>query len=125
MIKQSDNDKKDLLKLIAEIEIAFARLIGPLSIMGVLDSYNEAYDEIKELLNIIVEWGAKFEKQQNLFFINPEELLDVYNRLDNLKDQFLFNPNLGNENELSDEIVIWMWELMLLRKKQIEIDDKK
>lgn len=125
MIKQSDNDKKDLLKLIAEIEIAFARLIGPLSIMGALDSYNEAYDEIKELLNIIVEWGAKFEKQQNLFFINPEELLDVYNRLDNLKDQFLFNPNLGNENELSDEIVIWMWELMLLRKKQIERDDKK
>lgn len=103
-----------------KIDIAFARLIGPLAIMNELKSYESSRKEIQSLLNIITKWGAKFQSTQNLSFINSYEILNVYNRLDALKDKFLFDTNLGFENELSDEIVIWMYELMELRKKQIE-----
>lgn len=103
-----------------KIDIAFARLIGPLAIMHELKSYESSKEEIKNLLDIIVKWGAQFQNLQNLSFINSYEILNVYNRLDALKDKFLFDNNLGFENELSDEIVIWMYELMELRKIQIE-----
>lgn len=115
-----NNRQKELYKFVCDIKIAFYRLIGPLSIMSILDSYKEAHFEIKELLDIITSWAAQFESKQTLSFISREELLNVYNRFDKLKDRFLFDTKLGNENELSDEIVIWMWEIMELRKKQIK-----
>ena len=107
-----------------KIDIAFFRLIGPLVIMNELKSYESSHEEIHALLNIVTKWGAKFQSVQNLSFINSAEILDVYNRLDELKDKFLFDANLGLENELSDEIVIWIYELMKLRKMQIESELK-
>ena len=108
-----------------KIDIAFARLIGPLAIMNELKTYESSKDEIQSLLGIITKWGAKFQSTQNLFFIKSDEILSVYNRLDALKDKFLYDTNLGLESELSDEIVIWIYELMKLRKIQIERELKK
>lgn len=108
-----------------KIDIAFARLIGPLAIMAELKSYASSQEEIHDLLAIITKWGAEFQSVQNLSFIKAEEILNVYNRLDALKDKFLFDANLGLESELSDEIVVWMYELMELRKMQIEGKMKK
>ena len=103
-----------------KIDIAFARLIGPLAIMNELKSYESSHEEIHNLLDIVIKWGTKFQSVQNLAFIKSDEILAVYNRLDALKDKFLFDANLGLENELSDEVVIWIYELMELRKIQIE-----
>lgn len=103
-----------------KIEIAFSRLIGPLTIMSKLKSYESSQTEINDLLNIVTNWGVKFQDVRNLFFLSPEELINVYNRLNALTDKYLYDPNLGLESELSDEIVIWMYELMELRKMQIE-----
>ncbi len=108
-----------------KIDIAFARLIGSLAIMNNLKSYGSSQEEIHDLLDIVTKWGAKFQSTQNLSFINSDEILNVYNRLDALKDKFLFDNNLGFENELSDEIVIWIYELIELRKIQIERELKK
>lgn len=108
-----------------KIDIAFARLIGPLAIMKELKSYQSSKEEIQSLLDIVTKWGAKFQSTQNLFFINSKEILDVYDRLDALKDRFLFDTSLGLESELSDEIVIWIYELMELRKIQIDREVKK
>lgn len=119
----NENELKDS-DIRGQIDIAFSRLIGPLAIMSELKSYESSHEEIHNLLNIITKWGAKFQSVQNLSFINSNELLNVYNRLDILKDKFLFDVNLGFENELSDEIVIWMYELMNLRKIQIEMELK-
>lgn len=60
---------------------------------------------------------------RKLSLIHHEELLDVYNKLDNLKGKWLFDANLGEESELADEMVIWMWEVMELRKLEIEKED--
>ncbi len=116
--KQEENVKNN-------IQIAFSRLIGPLTIMSVLDSYKSKHDEIKQLLNIIIKWGAQFELEQNLDFIKSGELLNVYERINDLNTEFLYNPNLGNESFLSDEIVIWIWQIIELRKDLINKKDKK
>ena len=113
-----NNNEKETTK--NNIQIAFARLIGPLAIMSVLDSYKTKHEEIKKILNIIINWGAKFEIEQNLDFIKSDELLNVYEKINNLNTEFLYNPKLGNESFLSDEIVIWIWQIMELRKKLIE-----
>lgn len=77
-----------------KIDIAFARLIGPLAIMKELKSYQSSKEEIQSLLDIVTKWGAKFQSTHNLFFISSKEILDVYNRLDALKEKFLFDTNL-------------------------------
>lgn len=120
---EKDNNislNKKKYKVQSDVEVAFARLIGPLAIISVLDSYNEDHQEIKKLLKIVVDWGANFQEKGNLNFINSTELLNIYNRLESIKDKYLYNDKIGNESELSDEIVIWMWEIMRLRKKQID-----
>lgn len=93
--------------------------------MHELNSYKSFKEEIKSLLDTIIKWGAKFQDTQNLSFISKEEMLDVYYRMDALKDKFLFDKTLGIESEMSDEIVIWTYELMKLRKIQIEMEEKK
>lgn len=122
---EKDNNislNKKKYKVQSDVEVAFARLIGPLAIISVLDSYNEEHQEIKKLLKIVVDWGANFQEKGNLNFITSDELLNIYNRLENIKDKYLYNDKIGNESELSDEIVIWMWEIMRLRKILIEFE---
>lgn len=122
---EKDNNislNKKKYKVQSDVEVAFARLIGPLAIISVLDSYNEEHQEIKKLLKIVVDWGANFQEKGNLNFITSTELLNIYNRLENIKDKYLYNDKIGNESELSDEIVIWMWEIMRLRKILIEFE---
>ena len=122
---EKDNNislNKKKYKVQSDVEVAFARLIGPLAIISVLNSYNEDHQEIKKLLKIVVDWGANFQEKGNLNFINSTELLNIYNRLESIKDKYLYNDKIGNESELSDEIVIWMWEIMRLRKILIEFE---
>ena len=113
------------VNLRSEIEIAFARLIGPLATMSVLDCFKEDCTEIKNLLDIISKWSAEFQLKKTLSFISRENLLAIYDRIETLKEKYLYDISLGDENELSDEVGIWLWELMNLRKKQIEGDEKK
>lgn len=41
--------------------------------------------------------------------------------MDKIKEDYLYDGSIGTESELSDEIVIWMYEIMKLRKTLIEI----
>ena len=115
----------DEVNTIGEIDVAFARLIGPLATMGVLDIFKDDRDEIKNLLDIVVNWSAEFQLKRTLAFISREDLLDVYERIEKIKDKYVYDVSLGDDNELSDDISIWMWEIMLLRKKQIEMESEK
>jgi len=119
-MNNDNNSFNELYTLQSNIEVTFSRIIGPLSIMGVLDSFKTSHDEIKDLLITIVTWGASFIMKKNLDFIDSDLLLSVYERLDKLKEKFLFDTSLGDESELSDEVVIWMLEFMNLRKKLTE-----
>lgn len=103
-----------------EIETAFERLIDPLKKVTRLESYTESHEEYGKLLAIILNWENEYERTETLAFINHIELLDVYEKLNDLSFKWVFDPNVGDDFELSDEIVICFWELMLLRKEQIE-----
>ena len=89
--------------------------------MANLKTYQNDHKEIKQILDKIVEWGTKFQTIRNLDFIMPNELLDIYNKLDKLKEKYIFEVDTGNEDELSDEAVIWLSEIMQLRKKLINM----
>ena len=103
-----------------QIELAFQKLMNTLVTMIRHRSYTSDKTELNDLLNKVLAWKKKFQKQHNLTFLSREEVLEVYYKFDELKEKYLYDPSYGIEGELTDELVIWMWELMLLRKKQIE-----
>lgn len=111
--------KKKMYATECEIEVAFARLIGQLAIMNELETYKNIHDELLDLFHVIVKWGTRFQVERNLDFIIPDEIIGIYNRMDKIKEDYLYDNTPGNE--LSDEIVIWMYEIMQLRKKLIEM----
>ncbi len=117
--------EKEIYSIECELEIAFARLIGPLAIMIELKVYKDIRSELLDLFKIVVKWGAEFQIKRNLDFIKSDELLNVYNRMDKIKEDYLYDGSIGSESELSDEIVIWMYEIMKLRKKLIEMRGDK
>ena len=118
-------DENEIYSIECEIEIAFARLIGPLAIMIELKAYKDIHSELLDLFKIVVKWGAEFQIKRNLDFVKSDELLNIYNRMDKIKEAYLYDGSIGNESELNDEIVIWMYEIMKLRKKLIEMKDGK
>ena len=117
--------EKNIYSIECEMEIAFARLIGPLAIMIELGAYKDIRNELLDLFKIVVKWGAEFQTKRNLGFVKSDELLNVYNRMDKIKEDYLYDCLIGSESELSDEIVIWMYEIMKLRKKLIEMKGDK
>lgn len=54
--------------------------------------------------------------KKTLIYIDYKEILSVYYKVEELNDDLLAN----SKSEISDEIVIWLWEIMVLRKKQID-----
>lgn len=113
-------EQMDNMQLVSQIEISLHNLIDILGIMSKHDSYMPDREILNHLLNVVLKWKKKFQVQRKLSFISREELLEVYNKLEDLKEKYLYDSSFGDEVELSDKAVIWMWELMLLRKKQIE-----
>ena len=117
--------EKKIYSIECEMEIAFARLIGSLAIMIELETYKDIRSELLDLFKIVVKWGAEFQIKRNLDFVKSDELLNVYNKMDKIKEDYLYDGSIGSESELSDEIVIWMYEIMKLRKKLIEMKGGK
>ena len=112
---------KEIYAIECELEVALSRLIGYLAIMTGLNTYKKIHKELCDLLKIVIKWGADFEIKRDLNFIQPDEILNVYNRMEKIKDDYLYDSQIGIESELSDKIVIWMFEVMKLRKKLIEV----
>ena len=121
-MEQIKMSKKEMYAVECEIEVAFARLIGPLAIMNELETYKNIHEELLDLFHVIVKWGTRFQIDKNLDFITPNEIIEIYNRMDKIKEDYLYDNTPGNE--LSDEIVIWMYEIMQLRKNLIEMKEK-
>ena len=98
------------------IRFAFDRLIGPLATATVYEEYGDKRKEYSAALSVILRWSADYEKTKTLIYIQREELLSIYYKLEELNNELIYT----SDSEMSDEIVIWLWDLMLLRKKQIE-----
>lgn len=115
-------DKKKIKDIGKEIADTFFKIKNVIKEMCSYQSYNEAYEELNDLLTVFTLWEKNFKKTGTLDFITPKELLDIYHEIEDIKDRYLYNSNIGNEGELSDYLSIWMWNLMVLRKDIIDIE---
>lgn len=115
-------DKKKFKDIGKEIADTFSKIKNVIKEMFSYQSYNEAYKELNDLLTVFTLWEKTFKKTGTLDFITPKELLDIYYKIEDIKDRYLYNSSIGNEGELSDCLSIWMWNLMVLRKDIIDIE---
>lgn len=98
------------------IRFAFDRLIGPLATATMYEQFEDKKNDYSKILPIIIKWSSEFEIKKTLVYIDHNEILSVYNKLEELNDELVCEV----DSEISDQIVIWLWSLMVLRKKQIE-----
>lgn len=118
--RYNEDENIKIENLNQQVEIMFSHLVAAITKILSFKSYEEAYKEYKTVLSIILKWSNKYNISKKLSLINHKDLLDVYKKLEELKSKWLFDANLGEESELSDEVIVWMWELMQLRKLEIE-----
>lgn len=108
---------KDILK--KEIEVAFSRLNTTLSTIIEFESYADGRKEYSEILEKINSWYDDYKINGKLSIITAESFESIYKKADDLKTKWLFSETLGEESELADVVVIWLFELLLLRNKEI------
>lgn len=99
------------------IRLAFDRILGPLATATSYEKFKEKQKNYADILLTVIKWSVEFENKKTLVYIDHNEILDVYDKLKELNDEFVCEV----ESEISDQIVIWFWSLMVLRKKQIDI----
>lgn len=84
-----------------------AILVGYLNIVIKLQSFENQKEMYNNVLNKILKWIAYFVKNGNMEDISFDERKKVYDKIDLLREQVLFDKNFNDEKLLSDEILIW------------------
>lgn len=84
-----------------QIELAFQKLINTIVTMIRHRSYTSDKTELNDLLNKVLVWKKKFQKQHNLTFLSREEVLEVYYKFDELKEKYLYDPSYGIEGGIN------------------------
>ena len=102
----------------------FIRLIGYLNLILQFESYREDYDKYNKILDFINNWAVLYEKTRNLNFINNAELVDIYEKADELQTKYICNEKMESESEFSDYVLNLLWDLRVVYKKNIEGDEK-
>lgn len=103
-----------------EVAYIFLYLKCPLKMLSEIDAYKEDKKDIDNIIDTLDKWEMGFYKERNLNFVTPEELLDVYYKLEELNEKYFLTSTNHPQDGLFDEAYIWMWKLMLLRKDIIE-----
>ena len=111
--------KKEMYAVECEIEVAFARLIGPLAIMNELETYKNIHEELLDLFHVIVKWGTRFQIEKNLDFITPNEIIEIYNRMDKIKEDYLYEVR-----EVSPKLKQLRHEIGMLRGRYHDMEGK-
>ncbi len=119
----NDNNSKDITFVYSKddlsyynIRFAFDKLLGPLATASEYEEFGDKREEYSDILKIVAKWSCEYEDKKTLIYIDHKEILSVYSKAEELNDDLIAN----SKSDISDEIVIWLWEIMLLRKKQID-----
>ena len=119
----NDNDSKDIGFIYnnndlsyCNIRFAFDKLLGPLATASCYSKFGDSRKDYTRILKIVSRWSSEYEEKRTLIYIDYKEILTVYYKVDELNVELLSYI----DSDLTDEIVIWLWEIMLLRKKQID-----
>lgn len=100
----------------------FVRLIGYLNLILQFKSYQEDYDKYNKILDFINNWAVLYEKKRKLSFINNAELVDIYEKADELQTKYICNDKMGSESEFSDYVLNLLSDLRVIYKKNMEGD---
>lgn len=119
----NDNDSKDITFIYNNndlsyynIRFAFDKLLGPLVTASEYKEFGDKREEYSDILKIVAKWSCEYEDNKTLIYIDYKEVLSVYSKAEELNDDLIAN----SKSDISDEIVIWLLEIMVLRKKQID-----
>ena len=119
----NDNDSKDIGFIYnnndlsyCNIRFAFDKLLGPLATASNYKEFGDKKKDYSDILKIVAKWSSEYEDKRTLIYIDHKEILSVYYKVVELNDDLLAD----SKSDISDEIVIWLWEIMVLRKKQID-----
>lgn len=85
----------------------FSILLGYIRIAMEFDSFKDVRSEYNNIMNTIAGWANNYIMNKNFSNITHKESLKMYKLIDNIREQKLFDKNIGNESEISDEILIW------------------
>ena len=98
----------------------FVRLIGYINLILKFESFKEDYNEYKEMLDFINKWAVLYEKTRNLNFINNDELVNIYEKADELQTKYICNEKMGSESEFSDYVLNLLCDLRVIYKENVE-----
>lgn len=85
----------------------FSILLGYIRIAMEFDSFKDVRGEYHNIMNTIAGWANDYTMNKNFNNITHQESLKIHKLIDNIREQKLFDKNIGNESEISDEILIW------------------
>jgi hypothetical protein len=103
----------------------FIKLIGYINLILQFESYQDDYDEYNKILVIINKYAVLYEKTRNLNFVNNDELVNIYEKADELQTKYICNDKMGSESEFSDYVLNLLWDLRVIYKKIWKEIDKE
>lgn len=84
----------------------FAVLIGYLNIAINLNSYSRVRNEYKSVLNELLDWVKYYYENKNLNIVNHNNSLRIYDLLEDIRNDIIFDKSMGIELEIADNILI-------------------
>ncbi len=90
----------------------FTILIGYIRMAMEFDSYKDVYNEYEQVLDKISNWSKNYYLNKSFNNITYEESLQLHNMIDDVREKKIFDKKIGNEKEISDEILIW-YEILI------------
>ena len=84
----------------------FANIIGNIRIAISLDLLKTVKDDYEMVLNELLKWVNYYYENKNLDIITHDDSLKIHNLLDKIRDELIFNRQIGMESMLSDDILI-------------------
>lgn len=85
----------------------FAIILGYLDIALNLETYERVKDKYIKVKTILEEWIIQYNLNKNFDNIAYEQSLQIHNVLDDVKEEILFDKEIGDEKLISNEILIW------------------
>lgn len=82
-------------------------LIGYINIALQLDSFQDVRDEYINILNYINNFVKEYLKNHNFNKLEKQEINNIYDKIDLIREKKLFDKTIGDEKIISDEILIW------------------
>jgi hypothetical protein len=85
----------------------FSILLGYIRIAMKMDSYSDVSDKYGQISDVLSSWVKDYILHKNFDSITHEESIQIYKMIDCIREDKLFNKNIGSEKDLSDQILIW------------------